>query len=40
MYSIKERVRYSETDKTGHLTLTGIVNIFRIAVISSRKNLG
>ena len=40
MYSIKERVRYSETDKTGHLTLTGIVNYFQDCSNFQSEELG
>lgn len=40
MYSIKERVRYSETDKSGHLTLTGIVNYFQDCSTFQSEDLG
>lgn len=40
MYSIKERVRYSETDKGGHLTLTGIVNYFQDCSTFQSEDLG
>lgn len=40
MYSIKERVRYSETDKSGHLTLPAIVNYFQDCSTFQSEDLG
>lgn len=40
MYSIKERVRYSETDKNGYLTLTSIVNYFQDCSTFQSEDLG
>lgn len=40
MYSIKERVRYSEVDQTKHLTLTGIINYFQDCSTFQSEDIG
>lgn len=40
MYSIKERVRYSEADEKGYLTLTGVVNYFQDCSIFESEDIG
>lgn len=40
MYTIKQRVRYSETDHTKHLTLTGIVNYFQDCSTFQSEDIG
>lgn len=40
MYSIKQRVRYSEIDHTTHLTLTGIVNYFQDCSTFQSEDIG
>lgn len=40
MYSIKQRVRYSEADHTKHLTLTGIVNYFQDCSTFQSEDIG
>ena len=37
MYEFNSRVRYSEIDHHGTLTLPALINIFRIAARSSQK---
>lgn len=40
MYSIKQRVRYSEADHTKHLTLTGIINYFQDCSTFQSEDIG
>ena len=40
MYTMKQRVRYSETDHTKHLTLTGIVNYFQDCSTFQSEDIG
>lgn len=40
MYSIRERVRYSETDSGRHLPITGIVNYFQDCSAFQSEDIG
>ncbi|MCR5453199.1 MAG: acyl-[acyl-carrier-protein] thioesterase [Lachnospiraceae bacterium] len=40
MYEMKSRVRYSEIDNTGHITLTGVINLLQDSATIHSHDLG